>query len=261
MRRLVVASALALLCAGAAHAAGDDVIEPDRPDVAFGARTVGRGRVQLETGLLWSRTRLAGEPTERRLGAEATLRGGLTERLELRVEGEPIVHLRGDEDVTDVGDIVVAAKWTFFEPLGESAWPALAFLPFVKLPTAPEPIGTGKTDFGLLLLATFDLPAQLTLDVNAGLAAVGQTRPGGHLLQALAAASLSREVVGDVTAFGELFYGSREERKGRDQIGVDAGVVWRVRRDVALDAAVGTSLHGRLPDVSVRAGGSVRFGR
>jgi hypothetical protein len=34
-----------------------------------------------------------------------------------------------------------------------------------------------------------------------------------------------------------------------------------VTADLALDLAAGTSLYGRVPDVLVRAGGSVRFGR
>jgi hypothetical protein len=38
-------------------------------------------------------------------------------------------------------------------------------------------------------------------------------------------------------------------------------VIWKVMRDLALDAAVSTSLLGALPDYGVRAGVSVRFGR
>ena len=93
------------------------------------------------------------------------------------------------------------------------------------------------------------------------LAAIGQTRPSGHLLQALVSASLSRKLGAVLTGFGEIFYASREERSGRDQVGVDGGITWTVLPNIALDAAVGTSLYGRLPDVFVRAGGSVRFGR
>jgi hypothetical protein len=64
-----------------------------------------------------------------------------------------------------------------------------------------------------------------------------------------------------VTAFGEIFYASRDERDGRDQVGLDAGVSWKIHPTFAVDVAIGTSLVGQLPDVFVRAGGSVRFGR
>lgn len=262
MKRLAVACGLVLVLAGGAIGADeDDAIEPDRPDAASGARTVGRGRAQLESGLVFERTRAAGEPIERRVFAESMLRLGLTDRLEVRVEGQPVVWLRGGEEAADVGDVRLSAKWRLFDPPEGSAWPAAALNPFVKLPTAPEPIGSGKADFGGVLIASFELPARFALDLNAGLAAIGQTRPDGYLVQALTAASLSREIGRGLIAFGELFYGSRDERDGSDQAGLDAGILWIVTRDLALDVAAGTSLYGRLPDVFVRAGGSIRFGR
>lgn len=261
MNRLTVACALVMLVVSRAAAADGDALDPDRPDVSSSAKTVGAGRVQLEGGVLFERTRAAGEPTERRLSAETLLRIGVGERLEIRVDGEPIARLRGADDATDVGDFRLSAKWRFFDATDGVAWPALALLPFVKLPTAPTPIGTGKADYGLLVAASFELPADFGLDANAGLAAIGQTRPSGHLLQAQVSASLSRKVGAAITAFGEIFYASREEWSGRDQVGVDAGIIWTLLPNVALDAAVGTSLHGRLPDIFVRAGGSVRFGR
>ena len=261
MTRLVCASVLVVLLASAAAAADDDAIDSDRPDLSFSAKTVGAGRVQLEAGVLFERTRLAAEPTERRLAAETTLRIGVGDRLELRIDAEPIVRLRGAEDAMDVGDFRLGTKWRFLEASPDGGWSALALLPVVKLPTAPTPIGSGKADYQLLLLASFELPASFALDVNAGVAAIGQTRPSGYLVQAQVSASLSRKLGATLATFGEISYASREEWSGRDQAAVDVGIVWTVRPDVALDAAVGTSVYGRLPDVFVRAGGSVRFGR
>lgn len=260
MRRLVLASVVVVLLASAA-AADDDAIDPDRPDLSFSAKTVAAGRVQLEAGVLYERTRLAAEPTERRLSAETTLRIGVGDRVELRIDAEPIVRLRGAEDATDVGDFRLGAKWRFLDASPDGGWPALALLPVVKLPTAPTPIASGKADYQVLLVASFELPASFALDVNAGVAAIGQTRPSGHLVQAQVSASLSRKLGAALTTFGEIFYASREEWSGRDQVAIDGGILWTVRPDVALDVAVGTSLYGRLPDVFVRAGGSVRFGR
>lgn len=261
MRRLAGAALLVLLLASDATGAADDAIDPDRPDVSSSASTVAPGRVQLETGVLFERTRAAGEPTERRLSAETMVRIGVSDRIEIRLDGEPVVRLRGADDRTDVGDLTLSAKWRFFEPPDRSVWPAMALNPSVKLPIAPEPIGSGKADVGLLLIASFDLPARYALDVNAGLAGVGQARPNGLLLQARTSASLSRDLGRGVTAFAEVFYASRGEWHGRDEVGVDGGIVWRLLPSLALDAAVGTSLYGRLPDIFVRAGGSIRFGR
>jgi len=265
MIRALAAAALALAVAAPAHAA-DDSIDPDRPDVSAGAKTVGAGRVQIESGILLQRERRA--PTgddrdrrdDRRFSIETLFRIGITETLELRVEAEPYVRLRGRDEADDHGDFTLAAKWRFFEPPQSSAAPALALIPSVKLPVAEEPIGSGKTDFGLLLAASFELPWRLALDLNAGAAAVGQSR-GGYLGQALLRASASREVLDDVNAFGEVFFNSRAEREASDQLGVDAGIVWKLTKSFAVDAAAGTFVHGQGADWFVRAGASVRFGR
>jgi hypothetical protein len=261
VRRALLAAAALLVSVGPALGAEDDVIDPDRPDVTNSAKTVGRGRVQLETGVLYERTRLAASPAERRMAIEAALRVGLTESLELDIGAEPIVRLRGGVDETDVGDVTLGVKYRFLESIDGGWWPTLALNPFVKLPIAQEPIGSGRTDAGLVLLATFDLPWQFGLDVNAGAALIGQTRPSGHLVQARASASLSREVIQRLSTFVEVAYASREEWDGRDTLAVQAGLIWRVTRDLALDAAVSTGVLGSLPDFGVRVGGSVRFGR
>ena len=261
LRRALAALAVALLGVTPACAADDDVIDPDRPDVTNSANPVARGRVQLETGAFYRRTSQAATPTERRLSWEATLRIGVADGLEFRVDSEPVVRVWNGVDETDVGDFSLGLKYRFLAARDDAWWPALALNPFVKLPTAQEPIGSGETDAGLLLLATFDLPSDFTLDVNAGPVLVGQSRSSGHLVQARASASLSRRIVDGLSAFVELAYASRDTRDGRDGLNVQTGVIWRVARDVALDTALSTSLFGALPDFGVRVGFSVRFGR
>ena len=69
-----------------------------------------------------------------------------------------------------------SVKYVFFDsPLG-SAWPTLQ--PFVKLPVANPPIGSGKTDLGPRLLANLDLPADFGLDLNADIAGIAQPSHG-----------------------------------------------------------------------------------
>lgn len=254
----VVALLLAVVATVVPARAAEDQVEPDRPDLTNGAKTVPRGAFQIETGIEYSRTSQAATATERRFLVDALGRVGVADRLELQISWQPLVHLRGDEDDTGTGDVTLAAKYRFFD--GGSPWPALGVRPFVKLPAADEPIGSGRADFGASALASFDLPAGFGLDVNAGLAAIGQSRPSGYLIQALTSASLSAEI-GAATPFVEIFFASRGERDGRDSVGADAGVVYRVTNRVALDAAVQTSLKGNGPDWAVRAGVTVRFGR
>jgi len=261
VRSLAAAGVLTLLALNAWAADEPEPISPDRAGASLSTTTVGRGAIQLETGLAYERERIAASPTDRRFTVEGGLRVGVTEHLELRAEGEPLVVLRGAENETNHGDFTLSAKYRVLDAAEDSPRPSLGVFPFVKLPVAEPPIGSGKTDFGALLLASFSLPGQLSLDLDAGLAAVGQSHPGGYLLQALVVAGLSRDVIDGLTLFTDLAYGSRDERSSRDSVVLDAGVLWRATRDVALDASVVTSLAGPGPDWRVRGGVSVRFGR
>lgn len=259
--RSAVAALLMLLGGSAAASADEGAVEPDRPDVSNGVKTVAPGTVQIESGVDYARTRTGGRAAERRLALELHLRAGLTERVEVKVESEPFVRLRGEEDDTSPGDIAIGVKYRFLDRPEGAWWPALAIQPFVKLPVASAPIGSERPDFDLRALASFDLPAGLGLDVNAGLITVGQRRPSGYLLQALATASLNAEIGERFLPFVEIFYTSRDEREGRGTVGFDAGLVYRITRRVAVDVAVATSLAGNGPDYALRGGLTVRFGR
>jgi hypothetical protein len=237
-----------------------DSTETDRPDVANSTKTVPPGAFQIETGIAYSRERAGGVPTQRTVSLEATLRVGLTPSLEVRLDGDPVVHMRADENVTNVGDVRLGAKYRFLDA-PESSWrPALAILPYVKLPSAPAPIGSERTDFGITGIASFDFPEDFSLDVNGGIAALGQKHPSGYLAQGSAAASLAKTVVQDLAVFVELFYSSRETRDSRYGLGTGAGLVYRIGRRAALDLGFETSLAGQSPDYAIRSGFTVRLG-
>jgi len=258
-----VVAVCAAVAFGAPDALADEIdrIVTDRPSVSNSASTVPRGAFQIESGLEYSRARVGGGPDERRFALDVTLRAGITERVEVGIEGEPFVRLRGAEDDTGNGDVSLKGKYRFLDSREGSAWPALAVQPFVTLPVAHAPHGPDRPDFGLVGLATFDLPWQLGLDVNAGLAALGQRRPSGYLVQGLVSAALERELGERWSTFVEVFYASAAERGSRDVVGVDAGVQFFLTRRLALDTAVETALTGPGPDYAFRAGVSVRFGK
>jgi outer membrane putative beta-barrel porin/alpha-amylase len=260
-RPVVLAGLVPLWLTVAGQAADDDAVAPDRPDVTNSTQTVPAGAVQIETGIEYRRTSQAGAAAERRLAGQATLRAGVTRSLEIRLDGEPIVRLRGSEDGTAFGELVLGLKYRFLDQADQSWWPSLGVQPFVTLPTARPPVGSGRTDFGVAGLVSWRLPLDLSLDVNAGLTAVGQSGPEDYLLQGLASASFGKQITERLAGFVELFFASRDERDGRDSLGIDGGLVFLLTRWLALDAAVGTSLRGRVPDYVVRAGVSVRFGR
>ena len=212
--------------------------------------------------MLYSGQRAAGLPTEKVFGIEADLRIGVARDLEVNVGGEPLVRVRGPQDDTGFGDVTLGVRYRFLEAAEDETWPPnLAVKPFVKLPVASEPIGTGRPDFGALLLASFALPWDMELEVNAGGAAIGQVDSGEYRAQAIASASLSRDIVEGLNAFLELFYSSRQQRDQGQQLAVNVGLIYRITSTFAADAGVQTSLFGGGPDYMMRTGLSVLFGR
>jgi hypothetical protein len=247
------------LVASMGWASEDDrfTVEPDRPDISNSTHTVPVHALQVELGLEYAR--FHNDTTERRLALQTTLRTGLTDRLEVRLDSEPLVRVQEDSDEVGLGDIALGVKARVFEPAEGQRWPTLGLQPFVKIPTARTPIGSGRLDGGFLVLADQDLPWEMQLTVNAGLVVLGQ--PQGALLQGLAAASLSREFSDRLSPFLELFFASREERDGHDTVGLDVGAFYRVTRRVAVDAAAEMTLNRHRPDYALRTGVSWLIGR
>ena len=249
-----------ILTAAVAPAADARFIQTDRPSVSTSTYIVQPGAVQIESGAEYSRTSIGGSPAERQLTLDVTVRTGVTERLELRLEGEPVVVLRGAQDDTGWGDVALEAKYRFFDGREGRWWPSLGLLPIVKFPIAHAPHGTNVPDFGLTGLASFTLPGGFGLDANLGVNALAQ-RPSGYLAQGVASASLSHDLGERWSVYAEIFASSAAERGARSSVGFDAGLQFVLTPTMAFDAAVQTSLAGQSPDYAFRAGVSVRFGQ
>jgi hypothetical protein len=252
--RLVVLVLVGLFVA----TAGAADIEPDRPEVTESAKLLRKGFVQLESGLVFSRERRGGLPAEKTFEVEADLRIGLFHDLELNLGWDPLVSVWSAEDDTGVGDVRLGVRYRFVDGIEDEPWPPhLAVKVFAKLPTMGEPIGTGRPDFGVLLLGSFELPYDFELEVNVGGAAVGQPRSNRFLGQAIATASLSRDITQSMLLFLELLFNSRGEEEGREHVAVNVGFVYRLTRNLAIDAGFQTSLAGAGPDYVARSGLSV----
>lgn len=258
MARALLAPALVALWAATAQAQD---INPDRPDLTTSAELVPPGTLQLETGVEYARARVAGGPAERQLSLQAVLRAGITETLEVSLDGAPFVWLRDEGEHAGSGDYTLGLKYRLFTPAESSALPAVSLKPFVKLPTAAAPIGTERPDFGALLLISFAFPWGLSLDTNAGVAAIGQTRPSGFIPQGIVAGSLSWAVTDRLSTITELFFTTKDERDGRESLRATVALMYRVTSWLAVDAGMRTTLAGQGPDWSALVGLSARFGR
>lgn len=256
---LVFRFSMLLLAAPPSWSAGQE-IEPDRPDVTASPGTVPAGSVQVETGLTAQRESRGGRADERRVAVEAALRLGLTERLELQLEGEPFARLRGDGEDRGPGDVRVGAKYRLLD--GDERRPALGLLGSVTLPVGEEPTGAERPQYALVGTVLLPLPGDASLVLNAGVAVIGQSRPSGYLVQGFGAAEVQADLWPQrLEAYAELFGSTPEQRGGRERIGAGAGLVFRLAPRLAIDAGVETTVAGAGPEWVVRAGVSARFRR
>jgi len=252
----------AILALGASVAAAEeDLISTDRPSVSTSTVTVPPGALQIESGVEYTRSRLSHGQNERQFLVDVLLRTGITSRLEARLDMNPLVWLKDADTNIGFGDLTLSVKYRVFDSPERSWWPSLGVLPFVKPPTARSPIGSERVDFGCTALATFELPWQLSLDANVGLAGLGQSPGAAFLLQETVSASLTRQLTDRWAMYGELFYASPSERGSRDVVGFDTGVQFLVLPRVVLDMAAQVARGTPGPDFAIRAGLSVRFGR
>ena len=236
------------------------VVETDRPDAANSTKTVPPSYVQVETGYRYSRDHVGGGATVKRSSAETSVRVGITPSLEIRLDGDAYVDLRDGERESGIGDLSVGAKWRLLDTKTEPVGVSFGLTPFVKLPTARTPIGSEQADFGLIGLLSVDLPKDLAVDLNAGIAALGR-RHDGPFPQGLAAVTIGYKVMQNLNTFAEAFFASSPESGGRDFVGAGIGAIWVVHRRIAIDAGLDTTAAGRGPEFGLRVGVTLLFGR
>jgi hypothetical protein len=212
---------LALLVATGAFAQSDDLINPDRPGIADGSATIGRGRFQIETG-----AERDDASDSRTLTTPTLVRYGVSEALELRVEGEGWQHELGDGSSWQPASI--GLKYHFFDK------PSLGVIARV-FPTEHEG--------DVRLAADIDLNEHWSLNPNVGV--------DRH--SATAALTVQYNLSKRLNVFVD---GGAE----RSSLLLDTGVAWIIGRDTQLDASVGWGAHGAdNPNVFFSAGISRRF--
>jgi hypothetical protein len=262
--RLHLKAALLLLACSAplAHAADDDAINPDRPDVANSSQVVGQGRVQLEIGANWDRQR-NDEQHVRTLSAPTLLRLGLSETTELRFEtdGRSIEHerdLASGARTTSAGwnDISLGAKWRFAD--GEGVHPAMALIGKVALPTG-SPALRGKGFLPQVALAAeWDLAQDWSLALSPG-AGRDLDDNGARYSYGILAASLGKKFTEHVQGFFELAAPQiASASHGGSQKQIDVGVSWLLNKNCQIDAMVLHGLNRNTPDLGLAFGLSVR---
>jgi hypothetical protein len=246
-----------LSCLAAAFAlAGDErpPIDPDRPDLTNGPRSVAAGQVQVETGA-----------TVTDIGSARTLSvGEVLLRLGLGADVEVRLGLNSWDRTRDVGrvssgweDVTVGCKLGLWTGRPDRGLPALGVILASDVPSGSAGVGAGAPQPSVVLLAEWELGADTSLGVNLGWSRLRED--GRRFDQGLASASLSFPLAGRTGAFVELYALAPENRGGPATRYVDAGLTYLIGTDVQLDVRLGAGLNDAAAKGFAGAGLSVRW--
>jgi Putative MetA-pathway of phenol degradation len=232
-------------------------IEPDRPDVTNGTHIVDVGLLQVEVGVQHARM----GTTQRSFGTPLTGRIGVFEWLEARASTDGFLHQTdSSSSVSGAGNVQLGAKVRLFADPG--GIPVLSILPTVNFPVASvsKGLGSGDSDFTLVVLTGTDLGRTSHIDFNYGIGAIGAGPDRPHFTQHLVSVSVSHSVTEQLSPYIEGFWFSRQDPAGGHVFTVDAGLIQAFTARLALDGGAAVGLTSAAADLSIFAGVSVIVG-
>ncbi len=238
----------------------------DRPPKAYVPFTVDAGHFQYETDIVNFADQANGPTrTNTLLAPNPTLKFGLTNNTELELN-MPIVGVATYNSATSRwsttwgnGDLFVRAKLNVWGNGGGTS--ALAFIPYIKAPTAAPGIGNGAVEEGLIAPLSFSLPSGFTLLFNSEIDELKDSVGDGQHANYVNVVNLSHQVIDkDFTLYVELWSDYNNDPMQRTtQVSFDTALAWTVRPNLQLDVGADFGLNGATPTVQVFAGISQRF--
>ncbi|CAN5275604.1 hypothetical protein BH10PSE12_BH10PSE12_09550 [soil metagenome] len=268
MQNLIMAATAALWLAAPSIATAQDLRKlcNDRPGLGTPACTVDPGHVVVELGLGdWTRERDAGQTIDTLVLGDGLARVGLTDSLEGQIGWTSYGHVRtrdrtsGSIDRTSgVGDVSIALRQNLHNPDGSGF--SLAVMPFATLPVGGSAIGDGDWGAGLIVPASFDLGAGLSLALTPELdAAVDEDGDGRHFAYG-SVAGLGLDLTDSVSGTAEISLFRDEDPSGHASIALAGlSVAWQPSKALQLDVGTNIGLNANSPDEQIYFGVSRRF--
>ncbi len=239
-------------------------LNSDRPDQTEGPFTVDAGHVQMEMDLVnltYDRHSPDGSRTETWTIAPINVRLGLCNRVELDVILDNYIHTRTRQGgVTDrasgFGDITTRLKINFW---GNDGGPtAFGIIPFVKLPLDASNIRNGRTEGGVILPLSVNLPGGWNMGMMTEADFVSNDQ-GGYDTEWVNSVSFSRDLTKHLGTYLEFYsvVGSAPGFPWQGQ--ADVGLTYSITADIQVDCGCNFGLTKSAPDFQPFAGLSVRF--
>ena len=250
--------------------ADEEPIETDRPDFTETSSSVGRGRLQVESGYLYVHDRSAGVTSDQHFLPESLLRYGLSDKVELRLEWEGYLfsrqsdHSKGLNWTEDGGtDLVVGFKT---ELTKQRKWiPEAAMITTLAVPTGRDvsmpgsPIFTSdQVDPVVNLCYSWKLSEKVVFGGSTG---VWWTAEGGdHFIRAHQSLMTDVSITDRLKVFCEWFaFSYSGSVDHRPEHYFQAGPMYLVTPNIQLDWHTGFGITEAADDLFTGVGFSFRL--
>jgi hypothetical protein len=254
----------AALLFAAAAAAPDLTICADRPGKSSQTCIVPTGHVQVEIGIGdWTLTNSGGERDTSLAVGQVAIKYGLTARSHIEVDVTPWQRVtsrsgRLRDSRSGFGDLLLVYKHLLTPP---SAPLQLAASPFIKVPTAKQPIGNRRWEGGMVVPIEYAIPKStlvITLAPELDWVADGD-RHGHHALMANVV-NLGWQATPALNLSAEIWRQWDWDPSGTGrQVSGDVAVAYFTSKRVQLDGGANIGLNRATPDLELNAGLSILF--
>lgn len=256
----------------------ESAVNPGRPTVTDVANLTVPGYLEMESGLNYVKGGAGlGYQFSQAFLLKLTDRPGRTE-FRLSTNGYVVQKTTGGTaavtTVTPDGSTVVAANTnSFAQGFSDTTFGVqhlfvaqtsktynLAARLEYKLPTGGSRIGTGRSDYNLLLLASKDYTEKFHADYNLGQALLGRSDQSGYAKQLFASAAFSYQVPHGFTAQTELYGFSGNALNGTNIVN-GYGFTYTPRPSVVYDGYIGFGLTRSAPKYTITIGRTFFLGK
>lgn len=244
-----------------------DRIETDRPDFTEASSTVGKGRVQLETGYTFFLDRDGDVKATSHSFPETILRiGMLTEWFELRLGWNHRSLRERDKSATPhtigndgVDFLYLGAKLALTEQQG--VFPEMALMPQMTLPTGAAPPRNGLTVPGVNWLYGWDINDFLSMGGSTQFARIRDEESHDYLefAQSITIGYRLADRVGAYTEWFTIFPHGAIEPDVKPQHYLDGGFTYLVHDNFQLDIRAGVGLNRAAGDLFAGSGLAFRY--
>lgn len=240
----------------------------DRPDKTESPYTVDAGHIQVELDLVTTtRDRDGGDGggtrAETLTVAPFNFKYGLDDRTDVQLVVEPYLRqtvtdrATGRRDRIDgFGDVTVRLKRNLWGNDGGAT--ALAVMPFVRLPTSRDGLGSGAAEFGLIVPLAVSVADGLGLRLMTQVDLVREAG-NGYTPSFINSATVAFDLTERLGLYTEVFTERSTEQGAEWVVTGDVGLTYALSDNIQLDTGVNIGLTDAADDLNLFIGVSRRF--